>query len=131
MTLHNLSAPLSVDCTGAYIEVERENDGFEARWCGDRVRETGSRPHLVFARGEVRIAVHSADRDAAPQLPVGFDAEVEVIDLLDARQYANFRRSGLNFRRLIQEPVLPQSYPSREPALPQSYPSQEPVLPQS
>jgi len=26
-----------LDCKGAYIEVERENNGFEARWCGNRV----------------------------------------------------------------------------------------------
>ena len=35
-TFHNLSAPYTVECEGAYIEVERENDGFEARWCGNR-----------------------------------------------------------------------------------------------
>ncbi|KAF0313334.1 hypothetical protein FJT64_016122 [Amphibalanus amphitrite] len=105
LTLHNLSAPLTVDCSGAYIEVERENDGFEARWCGDRVRQEGTRPHMVFARGEIRIAVHSNSRGTG--LPTGFDAEVEVIDLLDGGQYVKFRRSGLNFRRLIQEPLLP------------------------
>ena len=37
VTFHNLSAPYTVDCEGAYIEVERENNGFEARWCGNRV----------------------------------------------------------------------------------------------
>ncbi|XP_037077152.1 uncharacterized protein LOC119098336 [Pollicipes pollicipes] len=109
VTLHNLSAPLTSDCADAYIEVERENDGFEARWCGNRVRQSGTRPHLVFARGEVRIAVHSDGAAQPGSLPTGFDAEVEVIDLLDARQYASFRRSGLNFRHLIHEPVLPPS----------------------
>ena len=39
MTFHNLSAPFTVDCEGAYIEVERENNGFEARWCGNRVTQ--------------------------------------------------------------------------------------------
>jgi hypothetical protein len=37
VTFHNLSAPFTVDCEGAYIEVERENNGFDARWCGNRV----------------------------------------------------------------------------------------------
>ena len=70
MTFHNLSAPFTVDCEGAYIEVaflekifkvtsekkiqvERENNGFEARWCGNRVTQGGSRPHVIFARNEV------------------------------------------------------------------------------
>ena len=39
VTFHNLSAPFTVDCEGAYIEVERENNGFEARWCGNRVTQ--------------------------------------------------------------------------------------------
>ena len=34
VTFRNISAPYSVDCEGAYIEVERENDGYQARWCG-------------------------------------------------------------------------------------------------
>ena len=28
-----------MECEGAYIEVERENNGFEARWCGNRVTQ--------------------------------------------------------------------------------------------
>ena len=39
VTFHNLSAPFTVDCEGAYIEVEREKNGFEARWCGNRVTQ--------------------------------------------------------------------------------------------
>ena len=39
MTVNNLSAPYTVDCDGAYIEVERERDGFEARWCGNRIKQ--------------------------------------------------------------------------------------------
>ena len=39
MTFHNLSAPFTVECEGAYIEVERESNGFEARWCGNRVTQ--------------------------------------------------------------------------------------------
>ena len=39
VTFHNLSAPFTVECEGAYIEVERENNGFEARWCGNRVTQ--------------------------------------------------------------------------------------------
>ncbi|XP_037093144.1 uncharacterized protein LOC119112943 [Pollicipes pollicipes] len=107
VTLDNLSAPYTVDCDGAYIEVERERDGFEARWCGNRIKQSGSRPHMVFARGEVRIAVYNNGNTT--DLPTGFEARVEVVDLLDARQYATFRRSGLNFRRLIQHPLLPSS----------------------
>ena len=42
MTFHNLSAPFTVDCEGAYIEVERENNGFEARWCGNRVTQVNN-----------------------------------------------------------------------------------------
>ncbi len=37
VTFHNLSAPTTVKCRGAYIEVEREGNGFEARWCGNRL----------------------------------------------------------------------------------------------
>ena len=37
MTFHNLGAPFTVDCEGAFIEVERERNGFEARWCGNRL----------------------------------------------------------------------------------------------
>jgi len=105
VTLNNLSAPYTIDCDGAYIEVERERDGFEARWCGNRIKQSGSRPHMVFARGEVRIAVFNDGNTT--ELPTGFEADVEVVDLLDARQYSTFRRSGLNFRRLILDPVLP------------------------
>ena len=39
VTFHNLSAPFTVECEGAYIEVERESNGFEARWCGNRVTQ--------------------------------------------------------------------------------------------
>ena len=40
-------------------KVERENNGFEARWCGNRVTQGGSRPHVIFARNEVcPIHVH-------------------------------------------------------------------------
>ena len=42
VTFHNLSAPFTVDCEGAYIEVERERNGFEARWCGNRVTQVRS-----------------------------------------------------------------------------------------
>ena len=37
VTFHNLSAPTTVRCSGAYIEVEREANGYEARWCGNRL----------------------------------------------------------------------------------------------
>lgn len=37
MTFHNLSAPYTVDCAGAYVEIEREGNGFEARWCGNPI----------------------------------------------------------------------------------------------
>ena len=35
------------------FQVEREKNGFEARWCGNRVTQGGSRPHVIFARSEV------------------------------------------------------------------------------
>jgi hypothetical protein len=38
-----------------FVQVERENNGFEARWCGNRVTQGGSRPHVIFARSEVHI----------------------------------------------------------------------------
>ena len=44
VTFHNLSAPFTVECEGAYIEVERENNGFEARWCGNRVTQVSELP---------------------------------------------------------------------------------------
>ena len=37
VTFHNLSAPYTVDCSGAYIEIERESNGFHARWCGSPI----------------------------------------------------------------------------------------------
>merc|ERR1712008_47139 len=92
-TFHNLSAPFTVDCEGAYIEVERENNGFEARWCGNRVTQGGSRPHVIFARNEVRISVFD-DGVEGKILPTGFNADVEVIDLFDAGQYTSLRRSN-------------------------------------
>ena len=76
VTFHNLSAPFTVDCEGAYIEVERENNGFEARWCGNRVTQGGSRPHVIFARNEVRITVFD-DGLEGKNLPTGFNADVE------------------------------------------------------
>ena len=78
VTFHNLSAPFTVDCEGAYIEVERENNGFEARWCGNRVTQGGSRPHVIFARNEVRITVFD-DGLEGKNLPTGFNADVEGI----------------------------------------------------
>jgi len=93
VTFHNLSAPFTVDCEGAYIEVERENNGFEARWCGNRVTQGGSRPHVIFARNEVRISVFD-DGVEGKILPTGFNADVEVIDLFDAGQYTSLRRSN-------------------------------------
>ena len=75
-TFHNLSAPHTVDCEGAYIEVERENNGFEARWCGNRVTTGGSRPHVIFAKNEVRISVFD-DGTLNKELPTGFSADIE------------------------------------------------------
>lgn len=78
VTFHNLSAPFTVECEGAFIEVERENNGFEARWCGNRVTKGGSRPHVIFAKNEVRVTVFddgSQDKD----LPTGFTADIEGI----------------------------------------------------
>eukprot|EP00095_Tigriopus_kingsejongensis_P007299 snap_masked-scaffold313_size211302-processed-gene-1.10 protein:Tk07299 transcript:snap_masked-scaffold313_size211302-processed-gene-1.10-mRNA-1 annotation:"hypothetical protein DAPPUDRAFT_224791" len=93
VTFHNLSAPFTVDCQGAYIEVERENNGFEARWCGNRVTQGGSRPHVIFAKNEVRISVYD-DGSLGKELPTGFSADVEVIDLYDGEQYSNLSRTN-------------------------------------
>ncbi|TRY69223.1 hypothetical protein TCAL_01395 [Tigriopus californicus] len=84
------SAPFTVDCQGAYIEVERENNGFEARWCGNR---GGSRPHVIFAKNEVRISVFD-DGSLGKELPTGFSADVEVIDLYDGEQYSNLSKTN-------------------------------------
>merc|ERR1711997_272878 len=92
-TFHNLSAPYTVECEGAYIEVERENNGFEARWCGNRVTTGGSRPHVIFAKNEVRITVFD-DGFEGKTLPTGFNADVEVIDLFDAGQYSSLRKTN-------------------------------------
>ena len=109
VTFHNLSAPFTVDCEGAYIEVERENNGFEARWCGNRVTQGGSRPHVIFARNEVRITVFD-DGLEGKNLPTGFNADVEgrmnplldnnnlifasVIDLFDAGEFSSLRKTN-------------------------------------
>ena len=71
-----MSAPYTVECEGAYIEVERENNGFEARWCGNRVTTGGSRPHVIFAKNEVRITVFD-DGTLNKELPTGFSADIE------------------------------------------------------
>lgn len=34
-----MSAPYTLDCAGAYVEIEREGNGFEARWCGKPIGE--------------------------------------------------------------------------------------------
>ena len=47
VTFHNLSAPFTVECEGAYIEVERESNGFEARWCGNRVTQVRELPSII------------------------------------------------------------------------------------
>ena len=65
-----------MECEGAYIEVERENNGFEARWCGNRVTTGGSRPHVIFAKNQVRITVFD-DGSQNKDLPTGFSADIE------------------------------------------------------
>ncbi|XP_042889995.1 uncharacterized protein LOC122264944 isoform X2 [Penaeus japonicus] len=102
MTFHNLSAAYTVDCHGAYIEVERENNGYDARWCGNRVSLAGSRPHVIFAKSEVRITVYD-DGSANKALPTGFEADIEVIDLFDPQEYKAFMRSNAypHIRRLL------------------------------
>jgi len=91
-TFHNLSAPYTVDCEGAYIEVERENNGFEARWCGKRVTTGGSRPHVIFAKNQVRITLFD-DGSQNKELPTGFSADIEVIDLFDGQQHSEDLKS--------------------------------------
>ncbi|XP_050730473.1 uncharacterized protein LOC127005582 isoform X1 [Eriocheir sinensis] len=102
LTFHNLSAAYSVDCHGAYIEVERENNGYDARWCGNRVSPGGTRPHVIFAKSEVRVTVYD-DGDHSKSTPTGFTADVEVIDLFNARDYNAFMRSNAHphIRRLL------------------------------
>jgi len=87
LTFHNLSAPYTLDCQGAYVEIERENNGFQARWCGNPIgQQRGMRSHVIFARGEVRISVF----DGTPESPdtaqhrTGFIADIEVVDLHEA-----------------------------------------------
>ena len=75
------------------IQVERENNGFEARWCGNRVTQGGSRPHVIFARNEVSARIYGNipslkilsqvritvfdDGLEGKDLPTGFNADVE------------------------------------------------------
>ena len=108
MTFQNLSAPFTVDCVGAYIAIERENNGFEAKWCGNRVSQGGSRPYVIFARNEVRITVFD-DGSEGKSLPTGFNGDVEgrvteirtinngiisVIDLFDAGEFSSLRKTN-------------------------------------
>ena len=109
MTFQNLSAPFTVDCVGAYIAIERENNGFEAKWCGNRVSQGGSRPYVIFARNEVRITVYD-DGSEGKSLPTGFNGDVEgnfgpiiltifiifilVIDLFDAGEFSSLRKTN-------------------------------------
>ena len=72
----HLCSVLAALTGGVSIEVERENNGFEARWCGNRVTQGGSRPHVIFARNEVRITVFD-DGLEGKNLPTGFNADVE------------------------------------------------------
>ena len=57
VTFHNLSAPFTVECEGAYIEVEREKNGFEARWCGNRVTQVRANYHFCSKWGGVMEAI--------------------------------------------------------------------------
>ncbi|XP_032786131.2 uncharacterized protein LOC116923726 isoform X1 [Daphnia magna] len=117
LTFHNMSAPYTLDCAGAYVEIEREGNGFEARWCGKPIgQQRGVRSHVIFARSEVRVSVYnnkqtlmqhqmavgveginSLESQPSPvndQLaPTGFSADIEVIDLHDAGQFTSFQRS--------------------------------------
>ncbi|KAL7638930.1 UNVERIFIED_CONTAM: hypothetical protein RMT77_010464 [Armadillidium vulgare] len=103
VTFHNLSAPYTVDCYGAYIEVERENNGYDARWCGNRATVPGARPHVIFAKSEVRITLYD-NGDAAKTYPTGFEAEIEVIDLFDTEEYKHFieKKATPKIRRLME-----------------------------
>ena len=47
LTFHNLSAPYTVDCAGAYVEIEREGNGFEARWCGNPIGQVIQPPNYI------------------------------------------------------------------------------------
>ncbi|XP_045108120.1 uncharacterized protein LOC123502894 [Portunus trituberculatus] len=102
LTFHNLSAAYSVDCKGAYIEVERENNGYDARWCGTRVSPRHNRPHVIFAKSEVRVTVFD-DGDDTKETPTGFTADVEVIDLFNEEDYNAFMKSKNHpqIRRLL------------------------------
>ncbi|XP_018022434.1 uncharacterized protein LOC108678499 [Hyalella azteca] len=102
MHFQNLSAPYSVDCHGAYIEVERENDGYDARYCGNRVAHMGNRPHVIFAKSEVRITVYD-DGNAGKSRPTGFEADIDVIDLFNPHEYSTFMASNAypHIRRLL------------------------------
>ena len=91
-------------------------------WC----LQGGSRPHVIFAKNEVRISVFD-DGSAGKDLPTGFSAEVEgnsqivqyiecvnvsltslfsiyvaVIDLYDGEQYSNLSKTHAysNVRKL-------------------------------
>ena len=105
LTFHNMSAPYTVDCSGAYVEIEREGNGFEARWCGNPIgQQRGVRSHVIFARSEVRVSVyHDRNRfrndnqngldENEPPVVTGFSADIEVIDLHSAGEYKTFQRS--------------------------------------
>ncbi|XP_046452590.1 uncharacterized protein LOC124200411 isoform X2 [Daphnia pulex] len=112
LTFHNMSAPYTLDCAGAYVEIEREGNGFEARWCGKPIGERGVRSHVIFARSEVRVSVYnnkntllkqqfvtgvdennSLDPQPFTMGATGFSADIEVIDLHDAGQFTSFQRS--------------------------------------
>ncbi|KAB7504201.1 hypothetical protein Anas_01536 [Armadillidium nasatum] len=49
----------------------------------------GARPHVIFAKSEVRITLYD-NGDAAKTYPTGFEAEIEVIDLFDTEEYKHF-----------------------------------------
>ncbi|CAB4054023.1 unnamed protein product [Lepeophtheirus salmonis] len=100
VTFHNLSAPFTVDCEGAYIEVERENNGFDARWCGNRVLQGGTSPHVIFAKSEVRITVFD-DGNGGKTFPTGFSADVEVIDLFDGEHQHVRSEAYSNVKKLV------------------------------
>lgn len=80
-----------MDCAGAYVEIEREGNGFEARWCGNPIgQQRGVRSHVIFARSEVRVSVFHDRKafqpnpsevnrlgDGEPPAPTGFTADIE------------------------------------------------------
>ncbi|RXG68489.1 hypothetical protein Avbf_04216 [Armadillidium vulgare] len=98
VTFHNLSAPYTSRLLRSLHSKSRERITVTTQGGAP-----GARPHVIFAKSEVRITLYD-NGDAAKTYPTGFEAEIEVIDLFDTEEYKHFieKKATPKIRRLME-----------------------------